>query len=213
MSHARPRSKERPLLGCYIFVQMPKQDAGIVRRVHGVEALLGVVGDPVAIPISYVLEFRNRYLGGEWDETAKGSLPLGARVEIMQGEFESYLGVLTSRRRGQAYGPRDPRSRRQPRAQHDRRTPQARGGARLTGIRKSAPESYVAPAGASRALRRSDYLGWSGSDWPASETALCRIRADVARMLLGSPPGCLRPKITILTDGRPNALQLKDEFF
>jgi len=98
--HARTKiAKDKPLLGRYIFVQMPKEHAGIVRWVNGIASLVAVAGDPIAIPDSAVLDFRARYLSGEWDET-KGKLPLGARVEITQGAFESYLGVLTSRSRG-----------------------------------------------------------------------------------------------------------------
>jgi hypothetical protein len=41
---------------------------------------------------------RYRYMSGEWDEIAKGPLPVGARIRVVEGEFENMLATVTSRK-------------------------------------------------------------------------------------------------------------------
>jgi hypothetical protein len=52
----------------------------------------------VAIPSRYVENFRMRYMAGEWDEVAQGPLPVGARVRVVEGEFQDMLATVTHRR-------------------------------------------------------------------------------------------------------------------
>jgi transcription antitermination factor NusG len=109
VSHARTKTaKERPLLGRYIFVEVdqplmdgrgrrlyePVQSFGEVRGVNGVEGFVSNP-DPVRIPRAFVERFRQRYMAGEWDEVAKGPLPLGARIKIVEGEFNDMLATVT----------------------------------------------------------------------------------------------------------------------
>lgn len=112
VSHARTKiAKEYPILGRYLFVEIPDDEFGAVRAVNGVEAF--VVGDrrePAKIPAEIVYRFRERYMRGEWDfvtnVTADGSLdpknriPPGALVRIMEGEFADMLTVIRGRKNG-----------------------------------------------------------------------------------------------------------------
>jgi transcription antitermination factor NusG len=100
--HARTmRAVERPILDRYIFVGTPR-DCGVA-HVNGIESYVSIAGFPVVIPASDVADMRARYMAGEWDEIAReerdGRMPIGARVRIVQGEFENMLGVLISRRK------------------------------------------------------------------------------------------------------------------
>lgn len=100
VSHARVKvAKEKPLLGRYIFVEVdhPMQSFGAVRSVNGIE---GVVSnpDPVRIPSEYVQTLRERYMAGEWDEVVKGPFPVGARVRVVEGEFNDMLATVTARK-------------------------------------------------------------------------------------------------------------------
>lgn len=118
-SHARTKiPKEYPILGRYLFVEVPNGDFWTVRNVNGIEALL--TGDdraPAKVPEDIVYRFRDRYMRGEWDfvtsETGefldhktgemvvrKNPIPAGARVRIMEGEFADMLAVVRSRSRG-----------------------------------------------------------------------------------------------------------------
>ena len=109
VSHARVKTaKERPLLGRYIFVEVdqplfdargrqvyePLQSFGEVRGVNGIEGFVSNP-DPVRIPSAFVEHFRERYMRGEWDEVANGPLPLGARIRIVEGEFNDMLATVT----------------------------------------------------------------------------------------------------------------------
>lgn len=117
-SHARVKvAKEYPILGRYLFVEIPDHNFYAVRGVDGIEALLtGDRSEPVIIPDATVWDFRERYLSGEWDfvrdrrpvfewnEKKKRNvivdwennepLPNGARVKIMEGEFADMLTVV-----------------------------------------------------------------------------------------------------------------------
>lgn len=97
VSHARVRvAKERPLLGRYVFVEVdqPRQSFGAVRAVNGIEGFVANP-DPVQIPARFVQRFRERYMAGEWDEVAANAIPIGARIRIVEGEFNDMLATVT----------------------------------------------------------------------------------------------------------------------
>jgi transcription antitermination factor NusG len=103
ISHARvKKAVERPLLGRYLFVEIdePRQSFHAVRAVNGVEGFITNLGKPAMIPEHYVESFRMRQMAGEWDEIAKGPIPVGARIRIMEGEFANMLATVTARKSG-----------------------------------------------------------------------------------------------------------------
>jgi len=117
-SHARVKvAKEYPILGRYLFINVPDGNFYAVRNVDGIEALL--TGDdraPAPVPDRVVWQFRERYMRGEWDfvsnetgsfhdasgelVTRKNPIPTGARVKIMEGEFADMLTVVRGQRNG-----------------------------------------------------------------------------------------------------------------
>jgi transcription antitermination factor NusG len=105
-THARvKKATEKPLLGRYVFVEVdhPRQSHGTVRNVDGVELILsGVLPDgtwgPLPFPANCVSDLRLRYMAGEWDEIARGPLPVGARIKIVEGEFDNLLATVTGRK-------------------------------------------------------------------------------------------------------------------
>ena len=101
-SHARVKvAKEYPILGRYLFVEIPDGNFFGVRAVNGIEGLLvGCNGAPATIPAQTVWAFRERYMRGEWDYVAKEVIPTGARVRIMEGEFADLLTVVRGRKNG-----------------------------------------------------------------------------------------------------------------
>lgn len=123
-SHARVKvAKEYPILGRYLFINVPDGNFYAVRNVDGIEALLtGDRQEPVVVPEATVWDFRERYLNGEWDFVRdrrpvygwdkkkqrnvidrweiNDPLPLGARVKIMEGEFADMLTVVRGFRNG-----------------------------------------------------------------------------------------------------------------
>ncbi len=114
-SHARTKvAKEYPILGRYLFVEIPDRNFWMVRNVHGIEALLtDETGRPAEVHERVVWRLRERYMRGEWDFVAnrtgefintKGEpeirvnpIPEGARVQIMEGEFEDLITVIRGR--------------------------------------------------------------------------------------------------------------------
>ena len=101
-SHARVKiAKEYPILGRYLFVEINDQNFWAVRNVDGIEALLT---DQDRVPATVldveVGKLRERYMRGEWDFIAKAEIPVGARIRIMEGEFENLLTVVRGRKRG-----------------------------------------------------------------------------------------------------------------
>ena len=103
VSHARVRKAvERPLLGRYLFVEVdePRQSFHTVRSVNGVEGFIANLGRPTLIPSRFVESFRMRQMAGEWDEIAKEPVPVGARVRLVEGEFNDMLATVTSRKAG-----------------------------------------------------------------------------------------------------------------
>jgi transcription antitermination factor NusG len=119
VSHARTKkAKEYPILGRYVFVEIPDGEFYAVRNVNGVEGLLtGDSGAPAKIPQQVVWHFRDRYMRGEWDfvtnetgefydaskeeiVTRKNRIPHGALVRIMEGEFADLMTVVRGRKNG-----------------------------------------------------------------------------------------------------------------
>jgi transcription antitermination factor NusG len=127
VSHARVRKAvEKPLLGRYLFVEVdhPRQSFGAVKAVNGVETLISTLGKPIEFPEHWVNNLKLRYMAGEWDfvrheqsrpifkwdkkkkcEVMVGveqndPLPLGARIRIVEGEFENLLATVTNRKGG-----------------------------------------------------------------------------------------------------------------
>lgn len=119
VSHARVKvPKEYPILGRYLFVEIPDGNFYAVRNVHGVEALLTTdSGAPAEVLPEQVYDFRERYMAGEWDFVAgetgefmdaetgeiitrKNPIPIGARVRIMEGELANVLTTIRRRTRG-----------------------------------------------------------------------------------------------------------------
>lgn len=117
--HARTKvAKEYPILGRYVFVEIPDAEFYRVRNINGIEGLLtGDNGAPAKIPAEVVWHFRDRYMRGEWDyvsnetgefmdqETGeiivrKNRIPAGALVRIMEGEFASLMTVIRGRKNG-----------------------------------------------------------------------------------------------------------------
>lgn len=101
VSHARVRkAKEVPLLGRYLFVEVdhPRQSFGTVKAVNGVETLIATLGRPTPFPSHWVDDLRYRYMTGEWDEIAKGPLPVGARIRVVEGQFADMLATVTARK-------------------------------------------------------------------------------------------------------------------
>ncbi|MDE5451312.1 hypothetical protein GWE18_00275 [Bradyrhizobium sp. CSA112] len=117
VSHARTKqAKEYPILGRYVFVEIPDGEFYAVRNVNGVEGLLvSDSGAPAKIPADVVYRFRERYMAGEWDFVAnetgefyeggeiisrKNRIPIGALVRIMEGEFADLMTVIRGRKNG-----------------------------------------------------------------------------------------------------------------
>ncbi|BEV44783.1 transcription termination/antitermination NusG family protein [Afipia carboxidovorans] len=117
VSHARTKiAKEYPILGRYIFVEIPDGNFFRVRNVNGIEALLtDQDGEPAPIPDAVVWSFRERYMRGEWDfvsnetgwfalngrlEQRRNPIPVGAIIRIMEGEFADLMTVVRSRKNG-----------------------------------------------------------------------------------------------------------------
>jgi transcription antitermination factor NusG len=109
VTHARVKqAKERPLLGRYIFVEVdPKNDQQsfyAVRAINGIEYLIsswqmtryGMQVQPAPFCSDWIATMRVRQMAGEWDET-KGTLPIGARIKLMEGEFADRLAVITAK--------------------------------------------------------------------------------------------------------------------
>jgi transcription antitermination factor NusG len=101
-SHARVKvPKEYPILGRYLFVQVPDGNFWAARNVNGIECFLTAEdGSPAEIHHRHVWAFRRRYMAGEWDMIAQSPIPVGARIKIMEGEFADMITVVRGRRNG-----------------------------------------------------------------------------------------------------------------
>jgi transcription antitermination factor NusG len=118
VSHARTKqAKEYPILGRYVFVEIPDGEFYAVRNVNGIEGLLtGDSGAPAKIPAEIVYRFRERWMRGEWDFVAnetgefideagalvvrRNPIPAGALICIMEGEFENLMTIVRGRKNG-----------------------------------------------------------------------------------------------------------------
>lgn len=99
VSHARVKQAvERPVLGRYLFVEVdyPRQSFAAISNVRGVDSILANNGIPVVVASKWVEGLIVRQLRGEWDEIAQNDIPLGARVRILEGEFNDMLATVTS---------------------------------------------------------------------------------------------------------------------
>lgn len=123
VSHARVRKAvEKPLLGRYVFVEVdyPRQDFGTIKAVNGVETIISNLGAPCAFPAHWIEGFLERYLAGEWDFVTQEPVryvdgggeiqvrknpqaPIGARVRIIEGEFNDMLATITNRKHGKLH--------------------------------------------------------------------------------------------------------------
>lgn len=99
VSHARKaRAVRRPILSRYLFVDVdhPRQSFGTVRSVRGVDAMLSNMGAPLAFTVGQVTDFITRQMKGEWDDVAKGKIPVGAEIVVMGGPNADRQAVVTS---------------------------------------------------------------------------------------------------------------------
>lgn len=99
ISHARvKKAVERPILNRYIFVEIdhPRQSFSTVNAMVDIESLVGNLGKPTSFPSHWIEGLLSRYMAGEWDEVAEGKLPVGARIRIVEGEFQDQLAIVTS---------------------------------------------------------------------------------------------------------------------
>lgn len=122
-SHARVRKAvERPLLGRYLFVEVdhPRQSFGAVKAVNGVETFISNLGLPTPFPSHWVEGLLRRYLAGEWDFVTQETvqyydkfgeiqtrqnhpIQIGARIRIIEGEFDNLLATVTNRKHGKLH--------------------------------------------------------------------------------------------------------------
>lgn len=122
-THARVRKAvERPLLGRYMFVEVdyPRQSFGALKAVNGIETLLSNLGIPSPFPSHWVEGFLERYMAGEWDYVRQEAvifkdedgvlqtrqnepIQIGARIRIIEGEFDNMLATVTNRRAGKLH--------------------------------------------------------------------------------------------------------------
>lgn len=119
VSHARTKvAKEYPILGRYLFVEVPDGNFYAVRAVNGIEGLLtGDDNAPARVSEDIVWSFHDRYMRGEWDfvtnetgefmdhetgelKTRHNRIPAGARIRIMEGEFADMLTTVRGRKNG-----------------------------------------------------------------------------------------------------------------
>lgn len=117
VSHARTKqAKEYPILGRYVFVEIPDREFYAVRNVNGIEGILtGDNGAPAKIQADIVWHFHDRWAAGEWDYVAnetgefmedgelvtrKNPIPAGALIRIMEGEFANLLTIVRGRKNG-----------------------------------------------------------------------------------------------------------------
>lgn len=102
VSHARTKvPKEYPILGRYLFVEIPDRNFWAVRNVNGIEGLLTDQDRaPAEVHERLVWQFRERYMQGEWDFIASARIPVGARIQIMEGEFADLITTVRGRKNG-----------------------------------------------------------------------------------------------------------------
>lgn len=102
-SHARQKTVvERALLGRYLFVEVdfPRQSFAPIMSTPGVEYPISADGVPWPMPRADVEDLLHRYMAGEFDEVTNAAVPIGGRVVITEGQFESWLATVTAREKG-----------------------------------------------------------------------------------------------------------------
>lgn len=106
ISHARvKKAVERPLAPRYVFFELEPEKHGFadVRNTDGIEYIIGTDGVPMPMPQGFIPEFIRRQMAGEWDFVAKDEegnprpLPKGARVCIMDGQYEDLFAIVIGR--------------------------------------------------------------------------------------------------------------------
>lgn len=100
--HARTKEAvNRPLLSRYLFVETDANQRGFfeIRTTDGVEAVLCNGDVPAPMPSGLVEEFIRRQLKGEFDQVAREAMPIGARIKIMDGQFEDFFATVVSFKR------------------------------------------------------------------------------------------------------------------
>jgi len=109
VSHARTKQKvKRPLFQRYVFVEidMDQQSMEDIRQTDGVETVLfnEGVAMPFTVPEGFIEETLRRQLAGDFDFTKEDPMPLGAKVVIVQGEWDGLFAVVTGRKGGAGNG-------------------------------------------------------------------------------------------------------------
>jgi transcription antitermination factor NusG len=97
VSHARVRTiVKRPLMSRYFFVEIDphRQSFEDVRQTDGIESIVGTMGVPQVIPSGLIERFIFRQISGEFDEAAKEPLINGAKVQIVEGEWDTMIGII-----------------------------------------------------------------------------------------------------------------------
>jgi len=98
-SHARvKKAVERPVLGQYLFVEVdhPRQSYSTVNAIPDVDHMVSNLGAPIPFPRHWVESAIQRYMTGEFDAVAQGPIPVGAKIRIMEGEFNEQLATVVS---------------------------------------------------------------------------------------------------------------------
>lgn len=99
VSHARvKKAVERPILGQYLFVEVdhPRQSYSTVSAIPDVDHMVSNLGAPIPFPRHWVESAIRRYMVGEFDEVAQGPIPVGAKIRIMEGEFNEQMATVVS---------------------------------------------------------------------------------------------------------------------
>jgi hypothetical protein len=93
--HARQlRAVSRPLLGRYLFIEVDTRIHGHLEAINAARGMDCVIG---RVPTKEVKRLRWQHLRGDFDEVTNGSLPIGARVAVVAGQWEDRLAVITGR--------------------------------------------------------------------------------------------------------------------
>jgi hypothetical protein len=58
------------------------------------------MGVPSVMPRADVDELLSRYLVGEFDQVANETIPVGARVCLVEGQFDNWLAAVTGGEKG-----------------------------------------------------------------------------------------------------------------
>lgn len=98
--HARRKTRVyKPLLVRYLFVALDGDEPDFygVRRVDGVECVVGITGRPVPIPYEAIEPIRMAEARGDFDLTKEREMVVykpGQQVKIIAGQFQGFWGVF-----------------------------------------------------------------------------------------------------------------------